>query len=60
MLNLQTKMRLIACILLLVSALFPPALAFAEMAEPLRYDFSQVTAADLILAMNTLRVSYGL
>lgn len=60
MLNLQTKMRLIACILLLVSALFPPALALAEMAEPLRYDFSQVTATDLILAMNTLRVSYGL
>ena len=60
MLNPKTKMRLIACIFILASTLFPPALAFAEKAEPLRYDFSQVTAADLILAMNTLRVSYGL
>jgi LysM repeat protein len=53
-------MRLIACILLVGSALFPPTLAFAEPAEPLRYDFSQVTAADLISAMNVLRTSYGL
>jgi LysM repeat protein len=60
MLNLKTKMRLIACILLVGSALFPPTLAFAEPAEPLRYDFSQVTAADLISAMNVLRTSYGL
>jgi len=60
MLNLKTKMRLIACILLVASALFPPTLAFAEPAEPLRYDFSQVTAADLISAMNVLRTSYGL
>jgi len=60
MLNLKIKMRLIACILLLASTLFPPDLAFAEKAEPLRYDFSQVTAADLISAMNVLRTSYGL
>ncbi len=60
MLNLQIKLRLIACILLLASAFFPPTLAFAEPAEPLRYDFSQVTAADLISAMNVLRTSYGL
>ncbi|HAE85744.1 MAG TPA: hypothetical protein DCG78_04460 [Anaerolineaceae bacterium] len=60
MLNLKTKMRLIACILLVASALFPPTLAFAEPAEPLRYDFSLVTAADLISAMNVLRTSYGL
>ena len=60
MLNLQIKLRLIACILLLAAAFFPPTLAFAEPAEPLRYDFSQVTAADLISAMNVLRTSYGL
>ncbi len=60
MLNLKTKMRLIACILLVAYALFPPTLAFAEPAEPLHYDFSQVTAADLISAMNVLRTSYGL
>ena len=60
MLNLQIKLRLIACILLLASAFFPPTLAFAEPAEPLRYDFSQVTAAALISAMNVLRTSNGL
>jgi len=32
----------------------------AKPAEPLRYDFSEVSAGDLISAMNTLRVSYGL
>jgi len=53
-------LRILICLLLVISALFAPTMTHAEPAEPLRFDFSQVTAADLISAMNVLRTSYGL
>ena len=56
----QSLLKSFLLLLLLAGFLFPPASAQVVQAAPVSKPAAEVTAFDLIIAMNSLRASYGL